>query len=49
MEEYIGLDVSQKETHICVVEGAGAVLARARETTHPELLAASIRRHVRFR
>ena len=24
MEQYIGLDVSLKETHICVVDGAGA-------------------------
>ncbi len=44
MEEYIGLDVSLKETHICVMDGAGAVLAQAREATQPELLAASIGR-----
>jgi hypothetical protein len=36
MDHYIGLDISLKETHICVVDGAGAVLARGRETTHPE-------------
>ncbi len=40
MEQVVGLDVSLKETHICVVEGSGAVLARAREATQPELLAA---------
>jgi hypothetical protein len=34
------LDVSVKETHVCVVDAPGAVLARARETTHPGLLAA---------
>jgi predicted NBD/HSP70 family sugar kinase len=35
MEQYIGLDVSLKETHICVVDGSGAVVARCREATHP--------------
>ena len=44
MDHYVGLDISLKETHICVVDGAGAVLARGRETTHPELLAATITR-----
>lgn len=43
MKQYIGLDVSLKETHICVVDGDGAVLARGREVTHPELLAKAIR------
>jgi transposase len=40
MEQYVGLDVSVKETHICVVDETGAVVARGREATHPELLAA---------
>jgi transposase len=44
MEQYVGLDVSLKETHICVVDGSGAVVARAREATHPELLAAQLAR-----
>ena len=44
MEQYVGLDVSLKETHIWVVDGAGAVIARDREVTHPELLAAAIGR-----
>ena len=42
MEQYIGLDVSLKETHICLVDGGGAVLARGREVTQPELLARAI-------
>lgn len=42
MEQYIGLDVSLKETHICVVDESGAVVARGREVTHPELLAKAI-------
>ena len=44
MEHYIGLDVSLKETHICVVEASGALVARGLEVTQPELLAAAIRR-----
>jgi len=44
MEQYIGLDVSLKETHICVVDGTGAVVCRGREVTHPELVAAAIGR-----
>ncbi len=35
MDQYVGLDVSLKETHFCVVDGAGAELARGRELTHP--------------
>ena len=45
MEHYVGLDVSLKETHFCVVDGAGAVVARGREATHPELLARALARH----
>lgn len=44
MEHYIGLDVSLKETHICVVDGDGVVLARGRESTHPDLLASAVGR-----
>jgi predicted NBD/HSP70 family sugar kinase len=40
VEQVVGLDVSVKETHICVVDGSGAVVARSREATHPELFAA---------
>jgi transposase len=44
MEHYIGLDVSLKETHICVVDASGALVARGREITQPELLALEIKR-----
>lgn len=44
MEQYIGLDVSLKDTHLCVVDGFGEVVAREREATQPDLLAAAIRR-----
>lgn len=42
MEQYIGLDVSLRETHISVVDAAGTVVARGREVTQPELLADAI-------
>ena len=45
MDQYVGLDVSLKETHFCVVDGTGAVLARVREVAHPELLARALTRH----
>lgn len=44
MEQYVGLDVSMKETHICVVDFDGNVVVRGREVTQPELLAAAIGR-----
>lgn len=43
MKKYIGLDVSLKETHFCVVDETGSVLARGREVTRPDLLASAIR------
>ena len=45
MEQYVGLDVSLKETHFCVVDGGGKVVSRGREATHPELLAAALAQH----
>ncbi len=45
MEQYVGLDVSLKETHFCVVDSAGGELARGREVTQPELLARALARH----
>lgn len=45
MDHYVGLDVSLKETHFCVVDGAGELVARGREATHPELLAQALSRH----
>jgi transposase len=45
MDQYVGLDVSLKETHFCVVDGAGVEVARGREVTHPELLARALARH----
>ena len=45
MEQYVGLDVSLKETHFCVVDAAGKEQVRGREVTHPELLVAALARH----
>ena len=42
MDYYVGLDVSLKETHFCVVDGTGEVVARGREATHPELPTAAL-------
>tara|TARA_R110002012_G_C11562128_1_gene603524 strand:- start:200 stop:1219 length:1020 start_codon:yes stop_codon:yes gene_type:complete len=42
MEQYVGLDVSLKETELCVVDGRGGVLARGRVPTEPECLAAAL-------
>lgn len=42
MEKFVGLDVSLKETHICVVDRDGRILARGREVTQPELLVRAI-------
>lgn len=44
MEQYVGLDVSLKETEICVVDAAGGVLARGRVPTEPERLAEALGR-----
>lgn len=45
MDHYVGLDVSLKETHFCVMDGAGDVVARGREATQPELLACVLSWH----
>lgn len=45
MDHYVGLDVSLKETHFCMLDGTGGVAARGREATHPELLALAPSRH----
>ncbi len=39
---YAGLDVSDKQTHICLVDGAGAVLWRGRCASDPEAIAKTL-------
>jgi len=45
MDEYIGLDVSLEETHICVVDGAGRAQHRLIARTEPDELAQAITEH----
>ena len=48
MEQYVGLDVSLKETHYCVLDAAGEEVARGREVTRPDLLASALARSAPF-
>jgi len=43
MEQFVGLDVSQKETHICVVDQNGTTIWRGTSASVPEQIAAVIR------
>ncbi len=36
MEQYVGLDVSLKETSICVVDGSGEIVCESSDGTTPE-------------
>jgi hypothetical protein len=38
MTSYAGLDVSQQETHVCVVDAAGAVLWTGKTRSEPPLV-----------
>src|SRR3990172_3503581 len=42
---YVGLDVSQKMTAICVVDGAGRRIWRGECRTAPEEIESAVRRH----
>lgn len=39
MTSYAGLDVSQKETQICIIDAAGAVLPTGKARSAPDALA----------
>lgn len=45
MTSYAGLDVSQQETHVCIIDGTGAVLWTGKTRSEPEALAKLLRRH----
>ena len=45
MTSYAGLDVSQQETHVCIVDGTGAVLWTGKTRSEPEALARLLRQH----
>src|SRR5215211_2097079 len=43
MEQYVGLDVSQERTSVCVVDGGGKVIWEGQCTSTPEAIAATLR------
>jgi transposase len=43
-QQFVGLDVSQAETAVCVVDAAGATLWRGKCVSTPEAIAATVRR-----
>ena len=42
-EQFVGFDVSQAETSMCVVDGAGKVLWQGKCASVPETMAATVR------
>ena len=47
VEVYAGLDVSDKATHLCVVDGDGKVLWREVCATDPQALATMLKKQFR--
>ena len=45
INQYVGLDVSLKETSICVIDDAGKIVWHGRTDTTPEAIAAAVKRH----
>ena len=45
MTSYAGLDVSQQETHVCVIDAAGSVLWTGKARSEPAALAGVLRLH----
>jgi transposase len=45
MRMYAGLDVSDKATHVCVVDAEGSILWRGVCATDPQAIAAVLLRH----
>src|SRR4051812_31978496 len=43
MEQYVGLDVSQEQSSVCVVDGGGKVIWEGKCASTPEAIAATIR------
>ena len=43
MEVYVGLDVSDKSTHLCVVDGSGAIMWSGACATDPEVIAKTLK------
>ncbi len=47
VEVYVGLDVSDKTTHVCVVDATGTVTWRGVCATDPDAIAGTLERHAR--
>ncbi len=45
MELYVGMDVSLKETSICVVDGKGEIVSEGTVISEPAAIAAFIKAH----
>jgi transposase len=45
MQQYVGLDVSQKETAVCVIDDAGRIVFEGKARSQPGVLAKVIRKH----
>ena len=43
--QYVGLDVSLKETSICVIDDVGKIVWRGRTDTTPEAIASAVKQH----
>ena len=43
MEHYVGLDVSQEQTAVCVVDDAGQIVWQGRCASTPQAIAATVR------
>ncbi len=43
MEHYVGMDVSLKETSICVVDGSGGIVSESTVISEPSAIAAFIK------
>ena len=43
--QYVGLDVSLKETSICVIDDVGKIVWRGRTESTPEAIASAVKQH----
>lgn len=44
MKHYVGLDISMKETFICIEDETGKIIAQGKTKTEPELIANYIKK-----
>ena len=48
MEQYVGLDVSQQTTHLCVIDNNGKAMWRGQCASTPEAIAKTIQTKARM-